>query len=299
MTGARSRSGAMWLGLAIAIACVSANAHDSWIEPSSFTPASGARIELRLCEGDGFEGWSLPRNNRRIEKFVASGPLGEQPIVGRDGSEPAGIARFATAGGYVIAYRSNRALTEVPAVEFDEYLREKGLAKILASRRQQGAGGKKVREAFSRHTKTLIRVGDAAGGVIDRPMGLRLEFVAEPNLLRADVHDARSFQLLHEGKPLAGVLVTATRPGMADDDLIVRTDAGGRASLNLRALGMWRVAAVHMIEAPNNVAAEWESLWTSLTFELPSGSSASARASETGRRTCQNRMIASAMQARP
>ncbi|MGH8131031.1 MAG: hypothetical protein ACRES3_09295, partial [Steroidobacteraceae bacterium] len=85
-----------------------------------------------------------------------------------------------------------------------------------------------------------------------------------------------------------------------DDDLRVRTDVDGRAGFRLRAAGMWRVAAVHMIDAPGNVAADWESLWASLTFELPSRASAMTRETRTaGSAACRNRILAATAQARP
>lgn len=298
----RLRTGlcATLLGLAADLAPAGAEAHEFWVEPSAFTLERGDRVDVRLCVGDGFEGWSLARNTQRIEKFVATGPSGEQPLVGLDGSDPAGIARLTAPGGYVIAYRSNRAFTEMPATEFDEYLRDKGLETIAAQRAKRGTSRQKVREAYSRHSKALIRVGDADGGVTDRPMDLRLEIVAEPELFRAAPDDPRSFRLLHDGKPLAGALVVATRPGTADDDLRVRTDAYGRAVFKLRAPGMWRVAAVHMVDAPGNVSADWESLWASLTFELPSRPSSMVLATPAARNAaCRNRIVASSAQLRP
>lgn len=281
---------AILLGLAAGLACAGAGAHEFWVEPSAFTLQPGARIGIRLCVGDGFEGWSLARNAQRIEQFIAAGPVGEQPVVGLDGSEPAGIARLTAPGSYVIAYRSNRAFTEMPAVQFDEYLKDKGLENILAQRGRRGAAQEIVHEAYSRHSKALVHVEDG-GGTIDRRMGLRLELIAGP--------DMGSYQLLYEGRPLADALVAATRPGTTDGDLRVRTDAAGRASFRLRAPGMWRVAAVHMIKAPREVAAEWESLWASLTFEIPSRSSAAAPDSGARRdAACRNKILPPAVQAR-
>jgi uncharacterized GH25 family protein len=299
MTSVWARPLAMLFGLAIAFGSATASAHEFWVEPSTFGLERGGPVGIRLCVGDGFEGWSLARNAQRIEKFVAAGPAGEQPIVGLDGSDPAGFARLTAPGDYVITYRSNRAFTELPAAKFDEYVKQKGLEKIVALRKWRGASRKTVREAYSRHSKALIRVGDAEGSVIDRPMGLRLELVAEPDLSRAPDGELRSFRLLHDGKPLAGALVSATRPGTTDGDLQVRTGADGRASFRLREPGMWRVAAVHLIEPPRDVAADWESLWASLTFELPSEPSNAARDTGAARKTaCQNRIATAAMQAR-
>lgn len=290
MNSPRSRLLAALLGLTAGLACATAGAHEFWVEPSTFTLEPGGRLGIRLCVGDGFEGWSLARNAQRIEKFIAAGPVGEQPIVGLDGSEPAGIVRFTAPGGYVIAYRSNRAFTEMPAAKFDEYLKDKGLEKFSALRGRRGATQGTVREAYSRNSKALIHVG-SMGAIVDRRMGLRLELIAAPDL--------RSYQLLYEGRPLADALVTATRPGTTDGDLKVRTDAEGRVSFRLAATGMWRVAVVHMIKAPANLAAEWESLWASLTFEIPSQSPAIAQDAGAPRNAaCRNKIAATPMQAR-
>ena len=300
MNGLRTGVFAALLGLSAGLTPAGAQAHEFWIEPSAFALEPGGRIGVRLCVGDGFEGWSLARNTQRIEKFVVAGPAGEQPIVGMDGSDPAGIVRLAAPGGYVIAYRSNRAFTELPAAEFDAYLRDKGLEKFAAERSERGASHRKVREAYSRHSKALIRVGDADGTLIDRPMNLRLELIAEPDLLGARPDELRTVRLLHDGKPLAGALVVAARPGSADDDLRVRTDADGRAIFRLHAPGMWRVAAVHMIEAHGNDAADWESFWASLTFELPSHAPAIVRTTRTARdAACRNKAVAATAEARP
>ena len=284
-------------GLVAGFIAVAANAHEFWIEPSSFTPDRSGLLAVRHCVGDGYEGWSLARNAERIEQFIAAGPAGEQPIVGLDGSDPAGVARLASTGGYVLAYRSNQAFQEMPAGRFEEYLKDKGLERIIALRKAQGASHRKAREAYSRHAKSLIRVGDADGDPIDRSMGLRLELVAEPSLFRPGRDDRRSFRLLHEGKPLAGALVIATRPGTADKDQRIRTDAEGRASFSMRSAGMWRVAAVHMIDAHRNVRADWESLWASLTFELSPPSLTNANTVRGPGTACRNKIVPSGLKA--
>jgi uncharacterized GH25 family protein len=299
VTNLRKKSLAVLLGLAAALDCASACAHEFWVEPATFTLESGGRLGIRLCVGDGFEGWSLARNAQRIEKFVAAGPAGEQPIVGLDGSEPAGIARLTTPGGYVIAYRSNRAFTEMPRLKFDEYLKDKGLDRIVGLRAKQGANRQQVvHEAYSRNSKALIRVGNASA-IVDRRMGLRLELIAVPDRSQAEGGELHSYQLLFEGRPLAGALVAATRPGTSDEDLKARTDAEGRARFRLPMPGMWRIAVVHMIRAPADVAADWESLWASLTFEIPAGSAGFLPGAGAGSEAaCRNKILPSATQAR-
>ncbi len=65
------------------------------------------------------------------------------------------------------------------------------------------------------------------------------------------------FRVLYEGKPLAA------------STLALRSGADGRVSFRLPRRGVWLVKVVHMVPAPNGTGADWESLWASLTFEVP------------------------------
>lgn len=290
------RSIAVTSVLFIALAAQPANSHEFWIQPSIFHRATGGPVGVRLCIGEGFEAWPMGRNNRRIEIFVDSGPDGRRPVVGLDGADPAGAVRADAVGTHVIAYGGNRAFTEVPAVEFEQYLVEKGLEQVAAQRARQGAGPGKVREAYSRHAKTLVRVGTKGDDVVDHAVGLRLELVAAQGLLNAPPRESRTFQLLYDGNPLAGALVVAFRLGTGDDELKVRTDADGRARFHLPSAGVWRIAAVHMIPATAGIAAEWESLWASLTFELPAQAAENAVAAAAARDVaCRHRTGAPAL----
>jgi uncharacterized GH25 family protein len=266
-----------------------ATAHEFWVEPSTFRPAAGARLDIRLCVGDGIEGWPLPRNEQRIERFETIGRSGKQPLLGIDGADPAGITRLQTSGGYIVAFESKHSLANMPAEQFSAYLKEKGLEQSLMLRERRGESQRGARDAYSRHAKALIRVGESQEKLVDRAVGLKLELIAE--LDRPG--QRRTFQLLHEGKPLANALVTATQLGAVASDLHTRTDKHGRATFSLHAAGAWRVAAVHMIEARDSVAADWESLWASLTFEISAPDSI-ARTDAARGAHCRNRAPVSA-----
>lgn len=286
---ANSRGLAILYGLVGAGVAAGASAHEFWVEPSAFALERGGRIGVRLCVGDGYEGWSQARNPARIDSFVASGPAGLQPVVGLDGADPAGALRLATTGDYVIVYRSDRAFTEMPAAEFEAYLRDKGLDRVIAERRSRAATGRPVREAYSRHAKALVRVGKGAGMPSDRLTHLPLELIADADGSRETPDGRRSFRLLHQGKPLAGILVAAVRPGTPEEPLESRTDADGRVEFRLQPAGRWRIGAVHMSRAPRGIDADWESLWASLTFELPAVESA---VTPQAAAACRNRVAA-------
>lgn len=48
-----------------------------------------------------------------------------------------------------------------------------------------------------------------------------------------------------------------------------RTDSDGKASFELSQPGMYVINAVRMTRAKGRDDVEWESTWSSLTFELP------------------------------
>jgi hypothetical protein len=226
-------------------------------------------VDLTLCVGDGEDAWPLPRDASRVERFVSIGPDGLAAVAGRHGSDPAGVARFGTGGDYVVAYESNRAHTMQTGTQFDEYLAEVGLHSIAAARRKRGDGASVVvREAYSRHAKTLLAVDDAPGLPRDRAVGLRLELILETAQPRRDGTEA-SLRLVHLGRPLAGALVTATAFGSPDLPLRARSSTDGRVSFVLRRDRAWRINAVHMVRGDRELGADWESLWASLVFELP------------------------------
>jgi uncharacterized GH25 family protein len=266
-----------------------ATAHEFWVEPSAFSLATGARLDVRLCIGDGAESWPLPRNERRIERFETIGQSAKIPLLGVDGADPAGIARLQMPGGHIVAFESKHTLANMPAAEFSAYLKEKGLEQILKLREQRGESQRGARDAYSRHAKALIRVGESQEALVDRAIGLRLELIAGPE----HPDGQRNFQLRYEGKPLANALVTATLLGGAASDLHARTDKHGRATFRLQAAGAWRISAVHMIEARDAATADWESLWASLTFERPASESIAQPDAARGA-VCRNRVLSAA-----
>ncbi len=264
------------LGLALALSALAVGAvqaHNFWIEPSTFTPSPGQRVAVRLRVGIELKGDPVPRDPAQMKRFVAAGPSGDSPVPGVPNTEPAGFESFVAPGLYTLVYDSGRNPLELDAAKFEEYLQEEGLEKISARRARQGKSGAGAREVFSRCAKALVAVGNGTGSGWgagwDRVFDQRLELVAEKNPYTLNGGGELPVRLLYEGKPLAGALVMALQRGRPDK-ITARTDAKGRALLKLDRPGFWLVKAVHMIPAPPDAGADWESFWASLTFSLPS-----------------------------
>jgi uncharacterized GH25 family protein len=245
-------------------------AHNFWIEPSTFTPAPGQRLAVRLRVGVELKGDPVPRDPALMKRFVAAGPAGEATVPGVDNTEPAGFESFPAPGLYTIVYDSGRSPITIDAAVFEQYLKDEGLEKISAARARQGKSAAGAKEVFSRCAKALLDVGNGGSGPgFDRLFNQRLELVAEKNPYALAAGGELPVRLLYEGKPLAGALVMALQRDRPDK-VTARTDSKGRATLKLDRPGFWLVKAVHMIPAPPEAGADWESFWASLTFALPS-----------------------------
>jgi uncharacterized GH25 family protein len=260
---------ALGFAAALAVAGQPLSAHDFWIEASSFRPAVGAVVQVRLFVGPDFEGEPFPRVPRLVSRFVlvTPEPPSEREIPGRAGNDPAGAIRIESPGLQIVGYRSLDTPVTIEPAKFEIYLEEEGLEKISALRKKRGEAEKPVREVFSRCAKALLEAGGAAAPGKDRALGLTLELVAEKNPYTLAAGGELPVLLLFQGKPLPGALVQALLHGDPSVKASARTDRAGRATLRLAREGFWLIKAVEMSPAPAGVDAEWQSLWASLTFE--------------------------------
>lgn len=244
-------------------------AHDFWIEPTTYRPQVGETVGLALRVGQGFRGDPVPRRPGLIEKFVAASSAGVKPVEGVTGRDPAGVARTGEPGWVAVGYRSRPKSHELPAEKFEQYLKEEGLERIIATRAARGESLKPGNEIYSRCAKSLLDVNGAGAGGYDRALGLRLELVPEMSPKLAGGGRSMPFRILFEGKPLSGALVVAMNRDDPGKRFSARSDGTGRVAFDLAPAGVWLVKAVHMIPATKASGADWESLWASLTFEIP------------------------------
>lgn len=247
-------------------------AHDFWIEPASFRPQPGAKVSLKLYVGQDFRGDSVIYLPQLFERYVTVEPDGEKKVAGVPGDDPAGQFTAGKPGVTVIAYRGT--VTDVSfdtRKEFESYLDKEGLERVRALPDYARLTSKPpIRENYSRCAKSMVAIGPIdAKAPADRALGLRLELVAEVNPYARGHKNIIPVRLLFENKPLADALIIAFNKADPAKKIKVRTDRDGRATLKLDRRGTWLVTSVHMFPAPKGARAQWESLWASLTFELP------------------------------
>ncbi|HJW09727.1 MAG TPA: DUF4198 domain-containing protein [Holophagaceae bacterium] len=251
------------LGALLWLAVAPLRAHDFWIDPSTFRPAAGALVSVRLRVGMQFKGDPVPRLQPLLRRFSVVDGAGERAIPGQEGMDPAGYIRTGP-GLSTLVYLSAPSEVELDGPKFEAYLKEEGLEAISARRAKRGDSAKPARDAFVRCAKALLGGGAGFG----RVAGLPLELIPERDPAR--FHDGGAFpvRLLRDGRPLGGALVVAINREDPLRRITARTDRQGRAQLALPSGGIWLFKAVHMEAAPPDTHADWQSLWASLMVEL-------------------------------
>jgi len=262
--------------LAVLVTAAPAGAHEFWLSPSTYRPVAGDVVSVAMVVGTGFRGEVKPYATPRTVRFVLRGAReSDMSGLSTNGDPVSARFRVASGEGQLLAYESNFASIELPASDFDAYLRLEGLDGARAARAKLGAAAGPGRERYARCPKAWIGTGAEARAT--QPVGMTMEIVPLADPTTAGTLPVR---VLFRGRPLAGALVRAwNRPlvgGASPSDpaardslgpvVQMRTDARGEARLKAAGPGEWMVSAVHMEPSSDRAAADWQSWWASLTF---------------------------------
>ena len=123
--------------------------------------------------------------------------------------------RYATPGTHVIALATGEFRNDMTPAEFPAYMEEEGLAAAQAAWKRTPVQLGKVREAYRRYAKALVQVGGSPiSGAATSGLG------SSWNRSRRNTADAPHRRRLRAtiwfaGRPLAGALVMAGKPGPA------------------------------------------------------------------------------------
>jgi uncharacterized GH25 family protein len=256
------------LGLAFAALAFARalHAHDFWIEPSTFHPAAGQTVSLALRVGQDYTGDAVPRMSDSIERFDVRQGKTTDEIPGVERQDPAGFFTATGTTTAVVSYASRPSHVELEPAKFEAYLHQYGLDAIIDARTRRGERKKPGLEIFSRCAKSLL-TGSHPSLAAAQPVGLRYEIVPASDPTAGGPRFRG--RVLFERTAAAGALVTAIFHDDPSLRVAARSDRAGAFELRLPRPGVWLVRSVRMIEAPRDSGADWESLWASLTFELP------------------------------
>ena len=257
---------------ALAMVATPVLAHDFWIQPARFTLAAPGPVPVLLYVGHGAarERWGVSAD--RVALFRTVGPDGMVDRMSNltlDGPRFDAVVPFARPGGYVLAFQSKPAASDLPYLRFNQYLAEEGLTPIQANRKRTNSERSNGKELYSRRAKSIVQVGaiDAASiARVTRPVGLSLEIVPERHPGALKPGELLPVRVYYNRKPLAGALVKLTN--LNDDDKplkTMRTNAAGRAAFAVPRSGAWQFNVVWADVTPGG-AADYNTTFSSLSF---------------------------------
>ena len=175
-------------------------------------------------------------------------------------------------GLHILSLVTSTALSELPAIRFNDYLKVEGLTPAIVARARTGKTDAPGRERYSRRAKTLIQVGPPSARssqLATRAIGLSLEIVPERDPYALPSDRRLPVRVIFEGKPLAGAYVKLTNLEFDARPLeAARSDRNGRVTFQIPRVGSWLVNVIWTkpITAPG---ADFETTFSSLSFGYP------------------------------
>ena len=251
-------------------------AHDFWVQPGAFAAAPQTPVPLTIQVGHGpaRQRWAV--NVDRVVRFDDVGPRGtidRRSELHPDSGAQDALLGFAAPGTHIVVLETNHAASDLPSIRFNAYANDEGLTPITAARARAGSSDSSGREIYSRRAKALVQVGapDATPQPqVTRPIGLTLEIVPQRNPYLLAANEPLPVQVIYEGKPLSGALVKLTNLDFDFKPLEMhRTDAAGRASFAVPHQGKWLLNVIWSKPVTGNPNADFETVFSSLTFGFP------------------------------
>jgi uncharacterized GH25 family protein len=174
-----------------------------------------------------------------------------------------------SSGDLILAVSTVPTLIELPAAKFTAYLKDEGLTDTIAWRAQHGESDNAGKERYSKYAKAILRSGQA-NGFASHAVGYVIEIVPEADPYALKPGDSLPVQVLFRGQPAAGLEIESAWANTTGNQATVvgRTGADGRMRVPLAAAGRWRLHTIKMERCAEQAAADWESFWASLTFEI-------------------------------
>ena len=251
-------------------------AHDLYILPGMFHLTSTGLIRLALHNGDSFPESEVAPKPERLKSAQLLGKglessLRNLRIVGK---ETVAEVNVPLPGEYLLAVATVPNFIELSPEKFAEYLKEEGLTNVIEWRNLNGENAKPGRERYTKFAKSLVILG-TPDGFYNQPLHWPIEIIplADPYTLHAG--GRLPVRVLFHEKPAEGLQVewawaSSVGEGPAGKQVMVagRTGADGILEIPLARAGRYRLHSLKMERCKEPGAADWESSWASLTFEI-------------------------------
>lgn len=247
-------------------------AHDLFLKSDTFFLLPNSNFAVKIMNGTFQKSEGAVAFDRLNDVSVVSRGKRTHPVekdLIKDGTTALLNLTTGAAGTYLVGLSTNHREIALKAADFNNYLKEDGLPDTLEERRKAGELEKDAKERYSKHVKAIYQVGDKHTDDYETVLGYPVELVPQANPYKMKKGDTIEILCLKDGKPLANQVVLAGREenGKMIDAPALRSDSKGMIKLPLDGAGKWYVKFINMTKL-TDPAVNYESKWTTLTFEL-------------------------------
>jgi len=261
----------------IAVASISASlilGHNLWLVVKDRTVERGerdARVRVEVNTSDYFPASESAVRPERVADFRLLSAGGSAPITAYDveGQSLVALVEPPRGGACLVALKLHPHPIFLEAEKFTRYIRDEDATRRVAPRFEEGKTTSPQRESYTKYAKALIESGTGDGGVDQLVAGHRLEIFPQLYPASACGGGRLPVQVLFDGAPVADLRVSSGCENLGGGYTShTRTNEDGRAWIEITAPGRWFIRAHHIRPHSDIQAADWESFWASLTFQI-------------------------------
>lgn len=246
------------------------SAQQFWIEPSSYYAKPGDSISVRFVVGENLNGdaWNLRKERiQKLELFYGNTVQDLLPMV-KEGQANHLKFRVGEPGAYVLKIKTKNSFIELPATNFNAYLKENAMDDAILRRQKTDATTKPGKEFYTRNAKAIIQVGDKEDGGYKKNTALPLEIIPLTNTKDFKEGDAVKFKVMYHGKPLFGARAFVwNNQGVKTYAQPIYSQQDGTIEVRIFNNGLWMISVIQMTPA-TQAGADWQSYWGTLVFEV-------------------------------
>ncbi len=257
-------------------------AHEFWLQPNAYFPRIGEIVTIRFNVGENFTGENWKGNREKVQQLLLYTPSNAVIDVSNKLSLAKGDSlqiAFEEEGTQMIVFNSTNSFINLEAKKFNEYLVEDGLTNALNFRKSNNEDTIAGKEYYQRSVKTIVQCGRGYNNNCTQPTNLPLDIVPELNPYEVELingkiisYAKRRYRILFNKTPLPNALVKHwfTKPDGSKACKNLYTNNRGWVKID-RTKGANMISCVYMERYTKDSTANWQSYWTSVTFEIRDG----------------------------
>jgi uncharacterized GH25 family protein len=260
----------MLLTLFLSSSLLQAEGQEFWMQPERFLIAAGEKLAVSFKKGENFmdEPWLITKaqiENLTMHHSAKSNNLMDSIA---DGEKNNLMHLIKATGTYVLTLQSHNMLAELPADQFNEYLKSYGLDESLDQRTRSNTLSSPARDHYAVQSKLMFQVGDNRDDTYKKEIGFQAEIIPDRNPYALKVGDQIRFKILFDGKPVFGVRAKVwNRFDNRTTIQNIYTEKDGTFEARISNPGPWMVTVVRMMPS-KETRSDWQSYRSSLIFGI-------------------------------